>query len=87
MKIAIFIKGEIKPTLFSNEDLKEGDDVWPLVAGYTDGTSYFVCKIEKERIEDPPHRILNLKHSTSKPYEVSTSSGYGPRESYFKRIS
>lgn len=35
---------------------------------------------------DDNHKILNLHHSTYKPFEVRTDNGYGPKEGYFKVI-
>ncbi len=75
---------------FSNENLNVGDQVFPISRGkITDGIYEhqnfdfrdFMCGFP-----DDPHYIKNLKHSTYKPYEVSTDHGYSPIECYFKII-
>lgn len=75
---------------FSNEDLKNGDEVFTISNGITlDGVythqefdfSDYMCGYP-----DEPHIIKDLNHSTYKPYEVKTSHGYGPKEMYFKII-
>ncbi len=82
---------------FSNLDLKEGDEVYPISDGrcYDDG-SYehhefrfddYLCGFPND-----PHIIIDLHHSEKngnkiyKPYEIRTSHGYGPKEEYFKII-
>lgn len=76
--------------LLSNKDLKVGDQVFPLTQGYNDGKNYFVINIVTNPAltgwPNNPHTILDLAHSESKPYEIRTDKGFGPRESYFKKI-
>lgn len=79
----------------TNENLKEGDRVYPILNGRVreDGTFIihdieFMSKYQKDfntsGFPGEPHRIENLKHSDYKPYEVRTDHGYGPIEKYFK---
>lgn len=49
------------------------------------------CKFLHPTNPHPEHlannyKILDLHHSTYKPYEVRTDNGYGPKEGYFKVI-
>ena len=82
---------------FSNDDLKAGDKVYPLAHGRClDDGGWILHEIEfmSHRVEglntsgfpDEPHTILNLKYSDSKPYEVQTDFGWGPKEMYYKVI-
>ena len=90
MRIAIYTPATGQHDRFTNEGLDVGDEVWPLTHGWTDDNNvYHVTDIQKwVWLEDGrPHIIRNLRHSESKPYEVATDKGYGPRESYFKKIS
>lgn len=73
----------------SNENLLEGDKVYPISDGHLDGQNYihegFNFGVLSSGFPDEPHTIINLKHSLDdKGYEVRTNMGYGPIESYFK---
>ncbi len=78
-----------KTYIFSNENLKKGDKVFPISDGFIgdDGKYYHQCFNFDSILSDfpdEPHVIINLKHSNYKPYEVRTDKGYGPIESYYK---
>ena len=76
----------------SNENLSNGDQVFPISNGTTKDGTY-----KHERFDfrdfmsgwpDEPHTILNTNHDPKyKPYQTRTSHGYGPIEMYFKVIS
>jgi len=83
----------------SNEGLTNGDKVYPIANGRcTDDGGWilhgfiFDDPIENKygfRISgfpDEPHTIIDLNHSTYKPYQVRTDYGYGPIEIYYKII-
>ena len=84
MKIETYREG-IRYTL-SNENLQEGDKVFPIARGRClDDGSWILHSIEFDSphtrsntsgFPDDPHTILNLKHSDYKPYEVSTDKGF-----------
>ncbi len=85
MKISLYVNNH--QYFFTNEDLKVGDEVWPLTSGYNENGVYYVSSITRDYFEpNEPHIIQNLKHSDTKSYEVRTNHGYGPRECYFKLI-
>lgn len=78
---------KIRYTL-SNENLEVNDEVFPIGRGRVkdDGT-FILHEFDFEMgFPDEPHKILNLKHSDYKPYEVRTDHGYSPIESYYKII-
>lgn len=75
----------------SNEGLVNGDEVFPIGSGRClDDGGWILHKIDfRDFISgfpDEPHTIKNTHYSDYKPYEVHTSHGYGPIESYFKVI-
>jgi len=76
--------------LLTNDDLQVGDKVYPIGRGYCKDDVFYFCQIDHNPVSsgwpDSPHRIESLNHSESKPYQVRTSRGYGPCESYFKLI-
>jgi hypothetical protein len=82
---------EGKTYKFSNQNLKAGDEVYPISRGFVgDDKKYhherfdfrdFMCGFP-----DEPHIMLNLKHSDYKPYEARTDHGCSPIESYYKII-
>jgi len=79
--------------VFSNEDLKVGDEVFPISNGISDSKT-FTYKHEKfdfrefmSGFPDEPHIIKDLHYSDYKPYEIRTDMGFGPIEKYFKIIS
>lgn len=97
MKICLYFKDLDADYIFTNEGLKEGDKVFPIVRGrvidgefyYSDiilvngmiSTSFDYCT----GFPKEPHTIVDLKYDESyKSYEVRTDHGYGPVESYFK---
>lgn len=85
MKICIFRDG--RPYFFTNENLKVGDRVWPLLTGYTPLGQFYATGIEPDRfLPAEAHTIQDLNHSETKGYEVRTDYGYGPVECYFKLI-
>lgn len=72
-----------KDLLFSNENLKVGDQVFPIYTPYDKSFCFFDYA---SGFPDEPHTIEELKRSDYKPYETRTSHGYGPEEMYFKII-
>ena len=89
MNIERIDKG-IRYTL-SNENLKEGDEVFPIAWGrcLDDGgwiLTNFNFKESMSGFPNEPHIILDLHHTNYKPYEIRTDYGYGPAECYYKII-
>ena len=82
-----------KEYTLSNENLKNGDKVYPISNGRSNTEKFtydhhefdwrFFCSGWKSE----PHTIVDLHYSDYKPYEVHTSHGYGPAEKYFKIIN
>lgn len=74
----------------SNENLMEGDEVFPIARGRIDGDVFLLHEYDFSDFisgfPDEPHTIIDLKHSDYKPYQVRTSHGYSPIESYYKII-
>lgn len=73
----------------SNENLQEGDKVFPIAEGRITKSNVFIfhnLNYEKSGFPDDPHIIEALNYSKYKPYEINTNQGYGPREKYFKII-
>ena len=81
--------------ILTNEKLKNGDRVYPIVNGRVqeDGTfiihgiefeSRYVEGLNNSGFPNEPHTIEDTKHSDYKPYQVRTDHGYGPIETYFK---
>jgi hypothetical protein len=75
----------------SNENLKVNDEVFPIASGRClDNGGWILHDFSFEDYStgfpDEPHRILKLKHSDYKPYEVRTNHGYSPIERYYKII-
>lgn len=77
--------------LFSNENLKNGDLVFPISNGRVSGDTYeheyYDFKDYMSGFPNEPHTILDINHSNYKPYQIRTSHGYGPIETYYKIIS
>lgn len=80
--------------LFSNEDLKGGDPVFPISNGRSDYETGTYIHREFDFSDcmcgfpNAPHTLIDLEYSINdKAYEVRTSHGYGPKEKYFKIIS
>lgn len=79
--------------LLSNEELKNGDKVYPLTRGRcTAEGEYLISSIDFSNpisdFPDDPHTIKDMDYSKgkNKPYEVHTSHGFGPKEIFFKII-
>lgn len=76
--------------VFSNEDLKTGDEVYSISDGRIIEDKYVHEEYDfrdfTSGFPDEPHTILDLNHSEYKPYQTRTDHGYGPIESYFKII-
>jgi hypothetical protein len=91
MKIRIYDKEHKKEYFLSNQNLKVGDKVFPLLAGYTKGGTYYVSDIRTEDFmtgfPNDPHTIKDLHHSDYKPYQIRTDKGYGVAEIYFKLVA
>jgi hypothetical protein len=89
MKIETHYKA--KRYTLSNDNLKNGDLVFPIAKGRClGGDEWILNEISFNKnysdFPDNPHTILNTKNDTYKPYEVKTNFGYGPREIYYKII-
>ena len=93
MKIEKFLD-DYRYTL-TNDNLKNGDRVYPIVNGRVqdDGTfiihdiefaSRYVEGLNTSGFPYEPHTIEDTKHSDYKPYQVRTDHGYSPIERYFK---
>lgn len=84
------MKTEYDGKVFSNENLKVGDKVFPISNGKVEEDKYIHWKYDFRDFmcgyPDDPHIIKDLKYSNYKPYEVHTSHGWGPIESYYKII-
>jgi hypothetical protein len=81
---------EIRYTL-SNENLKVGDEVYPIANGRClDNGGWILHDLDFRNFTsgfpNEPHTILNLKYSDYKPYQVRTDFGFSPIERYFKVI-
>ena len=81
-----------KEYTLTNENLQNGDKVYPISRGRSNSEKFtyehwefdwrnFRCGWISE-----PHTLLDIHYSDYKPYEVHTSHGYGPIEHYFKII-
>lgn len=84
------VHNEIRYTL-SNENLKVNDNVFPIAGGRClDNGGWILHEFDfrdfMSGFPDEPHKILDLKHSDYKPYEVRTDRGYSPIERYYKII-
>ena len=89
MKVERVFKN-IRYTL-SNENLSNGDKVYPIAEGRTlDDGSFILHDFSWEDymsgFPDEPHIILNINYSDYKPYEVQTDMGFSPVECYYKII-
>ena len=89
MKIEHVHEG-IRYTL-SNDDLKDGDEVFPIGYGRCTDDGWILHDLNYSKYSsgfpNDPHVIKNVKHNpTYKPYEVHTDHGYSPIESYYKII-
>lgn len=81
----------LKRYTLSNDNLKVGNKVFPIVNGRcTDNGEFILHDLDFRNFisgfPNQPHTILNLKHSDYKPQEVRTDFGYSPVECYFKII-
>jgi len=82
------VHNKIRYTL-SNNNLEVGDKVFPIANGRVlpDG-SWILHNYDfrdfMSGFPDEPHIIKDLAHSKYKPYQVHTSHGYGPIETYYK---
>jgi hypothetical protein len=100
MKLALH-KGDGEFFKFTNEGLKVGDQVYPLISGWShNGEFYFVpCDTHKDEFlmlagtgwhPDPelrePHTIKSFEHPVEEPPRIRTDEGYGPDVVYFKEI-
>lgn len=75
----------------SNENLKVGDNVYPIAWGRClDDGGWVLQNFDYRELlsgfPNDPHTILDLKHSDHKPYQVKTDRGYSPIECYYKII-
>ena len=84
------VHNEIRYTL-SNENIKVGDMVYPIANGrHSENDGWILHNFNYEYyrsgFHNEPHKILDLKHSDYKPYQIKTDHGYGPIEMYYKII-
>jgi len=74
----------------TNEDLKVGDNVFPISHGKVTNGSYehhqFDFRDHMSGFPDNHHIILDLHYSDDKAYEVRTDHGFCPAECYFKIV-
>jgi hypothetical protein len=92
MKLALRYKNKIQ--LFSNENIKVDDLVYPLVWSHVVGNDVYVTSILSLEAEDAgmtgwpdnPHKIINLNHTDYMPYKIHTDHGGGPEGHYFKHM-
>ncbi len=87
MKIEHHIKS--KRYTLSNDNIKNGDLVYPIANGRClDDGSWILHSFYWTEFMFPnePHRVINTKHGTYKPYQIRTDHGYGPIEKYYKII-
>jgi hypothetical protein len=70
----------------SNENLKVGDHVWPIVDGRLTENDFYLHNLNWNAFElEDPHIILNLNYSSG-AYEIQTNKGFGHKHKYFKII-
>jgi len=87
------IYNNIRYTL-SNENLKEGDEVYPIANGRClDNGEWILHDLDfrdfMSGFPDEPHIILDLNYDNGrqgKAYQVKTDKGYSPIECYYKII-
>ena len=87
------VHNKIRYTL-SNENLKIGDEVFPIASGRRlDDGEWILHDLDfrdfMSGFPDKPHIIEDLNYDNGrqgKPYQVRTNNGYAPVESYFKII-
>lgn len=90
------IHDKIRYTL-SNDNLKTGDEVYPIASGRcTGGDIWILHSIEQSAYDNTeimscglpgfPHIIKTTKYSDRKSEEIQTEMGFGPREKYYKII-
>lgn len=89
MKIEQVFEG-IRYTL-SNDNLKIHDEVFPIGRGRClDDETWILSKLDYRDFMSgfplKPHTIKDLDYSEYKPYEIQTSHGFGPVETYYKII-
>jgi hypothetical protein len=75
----------------SNDNLQVNDKVYPVANGRCFGKDEWILhgfdfKEHSSGFLNDPHTIIDLNHSNYKPYQVRTSHGYGPIETYYKVI-
>jgi hypothetical protein len=78
----------------SNENLKVGDEVYPIARGRClDDGGWILHELDfrdfMSGFPNEPHIIEDLNYDNGrqgKPYQVRTNNGYSPIESYFKII-
>lgn len=78
----------------SNENLKEGDKVFPIANGRClDNGGWILHDFDfrdfVSGFPDEPHTIIDLNYDNGrqgKPYEVRTDKGYSPIECYYKIV-
>ena len=82
-----------KEYTLSNENLQNGDKVYPISRGKSNSEKFtyehwsFEWRYFMTGWISEPHTILDIHYSDYKPYEVHTSHGFSPIECYFKIIS
>lgn len=83
------VHNHIRYTL-SNDDLKDGDEVFPIAQGRCTDNGWILHEINFENymtgFPDEPHTIKSIDYGNGKPYSVCTDKGYSPKECYYKII-
>ncbi len=75
-----------KNQVYSNRNLKIGDEVYPLSNGKVYDKIYSHESYDFSYLDEEAHIIENLDYSSYKPYQIATNIGYGPMEKYYKLI-
>jgi hypothetical protein len=81
-----------KTYTLSNENLQNGDKVYPISSGKSNSEKFtyehwgFEWRNFMTGWISEPHTIKDIHYSSYKPYEVHTDHGFGPVEEYFKII-
>lgn len=98
MKLAI-PKGYGQFHKFTNEGLKVGDEVFPLIHGWSDKGEFYLTSFDINSREDAftvlavtgwpsePHTIKKIVKEEGEPLRIYTDKGYSPAEVYFKLIA
>ena len=95
MKIVIFKNNNRYK--FTNENIEIGDEVFPLVSGWHEDSTFYISHIENYEDEfrmlaltgwpSEPHTVLKFEKEKNEPLAIITDKGYSPAECYFKQLN